>query len=86
MLGRTSSSGVEMAEDGGEDARVLVHDLNNLLGAIMNYAQLVAKEVGRAAAGDVDRPWATVAEDVAQIELAVGRAADVSQRLRERTE
>jgi hypothetical protein len=75
-----------MSDDDREDARELVHDLNNLLGAIMNYAQLVAKEVGRAAAGDVDRPWATVAEDVAQIELAVGRAADVSQRLRERTD
>ena len=54
-----------------------------LLGAIMNYAQLVAKEVNRAAAGELDRPWATVAEDVAQIEQAVARAADVSQRLRE---
>ncbi len=69
--------------DQPDEARELVHDLNNLLGAIMNYAQLVAKEVNRAAAGEVDRPWATVADDVAQIEQAVARAADVSQRLRE---
>jgi signal transduction histidine kinase len=69
--------------DQPDEARELVHDLNNLLGAIMNYAQLVAKEVNRAAAGELDRPWATVAEDVAQIEQAVARAADVSQRLRE---
>jgi hypothetical protein len=60
-----------------------VHDLNNLLGAIMNYAQLVAKEVDRAAAGDVDRPWTVVADDVSQIEIAVARAAEVTQRLRE---
>ncbi len=69
--------------DQPDEARELVHDLNNLLGAIMNYAQLVAKEVNRAAAGELDRPWATVADDVAQIEQAVARAADVSQRLRE---
>jgi hypothetical protein len=72
-----------MADEGTDEARALVHDLNNLLGAIMNYAQLVAKEVDRAAAGDVDRPWTVVADDVSQIEIAVARAAEVTQRLRE---
>ena len=70
-----------MAEDGADDARALVHDLNNLLGTILNFNQLVAREVGRAAAGDVERPWAAVVEDVAQIEEATTRAAAVAQHL-----
>jgi PAS domain S-box-containing protein len=65
----------------GQLAGGVAHDFNNLLGAIMNYAQFVAEEVRAAESGDLDRPWAVVRSDVAQIELAAERAAALTRQL-----
>ncbi|MEQ1787978.1 MAG: hypothetical protein ABL966_13060 [Acidimicrobiales bacterium] len=64
------------------DDRALLHDLNNVLGAIMNYAQLVATELDRAVAGDLARPWDVMRADVAQIETASDRAGEIVRQLR----
>lgn len=64
------------------DDHALLHDLNNVLGAIMNYAQLVATELDRAVAGDLDRPWDVMRADVAQIEAAADRAGAIVRELR----
>ncbi len=63
--------------------RVMVHDLNNQLGAILNFTQLVAKEVARAADGDLARPWDVARDDLDQISQAVQRAIELAREMGE---
>ena len=65
----------------GQLAGGVAHDFNNLLGAIMNYASFVAEEVAEAEAGHLDRRWDVVRGDVAQIEKAAQRAAELTRQL-----
>ena len=51
--------------------RSLTHDLNNLLTQISGYADLLQLEAG----------CETVAEDVAEIQLAVRKAGDLTREL-----
>jgi PAS domain S-box-containing protein len=60
-------------------ARV-AHDVENLLGAIMNYGHVVAEEISAASAGE-PRDWAAVRRDVNQIELAAKRAFALTHQL-----
>jgi two-component system, cell cycle sensor histidine kinase and response regulator CckA len=64
----------------GQLAGGVAHDFNNLLGVILNYAAFVAEELARGTPEDDER-WATVRTDVAQIQQAARRAADLTHQL-----
>jgi PAS domain S-box-containing protein len=62
----------------GELAGGVAHDFNNLLAVISNYAAFVGEEV----AGDVSQvSWRSVRDDIAQIQRAAERAANVTHQL-----
>ncbi len=62
----------------GQLAGGVVHDFNNLLAVITNYAEFVGEEVAKEAA---QADWQAVRHDVNQIRLAAGRAADLTRQL-----
>ena len=62
----------------GQLAGGVAHDFNNLLAVISNYAAFVGEEVAKDAP-QVD--WQSVRHDVRQIELAAGRAAELTHQL-----
>jgi PAS domain S-box-containing protein len=65
-------------ESVGQLAGGVAHDFNNLLAVISNYAAFVGDEVAK------DGPqvdWRSVREDVRQIQLAAGRAAELTHQL-----
>ena len=62
----------------GQLAGGVAHDFNNLLAIISNYAAFVGEEVAKDAS-QVD--LRSVREDVGQIELAAGRAAELTRQL-----
>ena len=64
----------------GQLAGGVAHDFNNLLGVILNYAAFVAEELAQPPASDEER-WATVRDDVAQIQQAARRASDLTHQL-----
>ena len=62
----------------GQLAGGVAHDFNNLLAVISNYAAFVGEEVAK----DGFRiDWQSVREDVRQIQLAAGRAAELTHQL-----
>jgi PAS domain S-box-containing protein len=62
----------------GQLAGGVAHDFNNLLAVISNYAVFVSEEVARDGS-QVD--WQSVREDARQIQLAAGRAAELTHQL-----
>jgi PAS domain S-box-containing protein len=62
----------------GQLAGGVAHDFNNLLAVITSYAEFVGEEVAKDAA---QADWQAVRHDVAQIQLAAGRAADLTRQL-----
>jgi PAS domain S-box-containing protein len=62
----------------GQLAGGVAHDFNNLLAVISNYAAFVGEEVAKDASR-VD--WQSVRHDVRQIQLAAGRAAELTHQL-----
>ncbi len=62
----------------GQLAGGVAHDFNNLLAVISNYAAFVGEEVAKDGS-QVD--WRSVRGDVRQIELAAGRAAELTRQL-----
>jgi PAS domain S-box-containing protein len=62
----------------GQLAGGVAHDFNNLLAVITNYAEFVGEEVAKDAA---QADWQSVRHDVKQIQLAAGRAADLTRQL-----
>jgi PAS domain S-box-containing protein len=62
----------------GQLAGGVAHDFNNLLAVITNYAEFVGEEVAKDAA---QADWQSVRHDVTQIQLAAGRAADLTRQL-----
>ncbi len=62
----------------GQLAGGVAHDFNNLLAVITNYAEFVGEEVAKDAA---QADWRAVRHDVTQIQLAAGRAADLTRQL-----
>jgi PAS domain S-box-containing protein len=65
-------------ESVGQLAGGVAHDFNNLLAVISNYAAFVGDEVAKDGS-QVD--WRSVREDVRQIQLAAGRAAELTHQL-----
>jgi hypothetical protein len=65
----------------GQLAGGVAHDFNNLLGVIINYTSFVGDEIAEAAIADPSRDWAAVGRDVAQIQLASDRAAQLTHQL-----
>jgi two-component system, cell cycle sensor histidine kinase and response regulator CckA len=65
-------------ESVGQLAGGVAHDFNNLLAVISNYAAFVGGEVAKDGS-QVD--WQSVREDVRQIQLAAGRAAELTHQL-----
>jgi PAS domain S-box-containing protein len=65
-------------ESVGQLAGGVAHDFNNLLAVISNYAAFVGDEVAKDGS-EVD--WRSVREDVRQIQLAAGRAAELTHQL-----
>lgn len=68
-------------EELSDIAARIAHDLNNLFGVIGTYATFVHDEVSAAATGDIGRPWASVAADVARIRVATQQAALLTNEL-----
>jgi signal transduction histidine kinase len=64
-----------------EQLEGLVHDFNNMLSVIGNYASFVSEEVTEAAGGDNSRDWAAVQRDLAQIQRAAYRATHLTHQL-----
>ena len=62
----------------GQLAGGVAHDFNNLLAVISNYAAFVGDEVAKDGS-QVD--WQSVREDARQIQLAAGRAAELTHQL-----
>ena len=62
----------DMTEDALDPARVLVHDLRNLLAVIVNYSELIGQEL--------DDPEAIKA-DVLEIRSAAERAIVMTDRI-----
>ena len=62
----------------GQLAGGVAHDFNNLLAVISNYAAFVADEVAK---DDGQADWRSVRADVTQIQLAAGRAAELTHQL-----
>ncbi|GGK26865.1 histidine kinase [Pilimelia terevasa] len=65
----------------GQLAGGVAHDFNNLLGVILNYSDFVTEELSRAIADGGQDRWAAVHRDVAQIQQAAHRAADLTHQL-----
>ena len=65
----------------GQLAGGVAHDFNNLLAVIGNYATFIGEEVGKAASGELNRPWDSVLSDVEQIQQATERAARLTHQL-----
>jgi CheY-like chemotaxis protein len=68
----------ERLESLGQLAGGVAHDLNNLLAVISNYAAFVGEEVAKDGS-QIDRQ--SVREDVRQIQLAAGRATELTDQL-----
>ena len=62
----------------GQLAGGVAHDFNNLLAVISNYAAFVSDEVAK---DGVQVDWQSVREDARQIQLAAGRAAELTHQL-----
>jgi PAS domain S-box-containing protein len=65
----------------GQLAGGVAHDFNNLLSVILNYSLFVRESVTEAQGAHPEEPWETVAGDIAQIERAAHRAAELTSRL-----
>ena len=60
-------------EDIDADVRQLAHDLNNLIGIVVNYAAFVADEL---------EAGSTARQDLEEIQRAAEQATELSRRLR----
>ena len=65
----------------GQLAGGVAHDFNNLLGAIINYASFVGEEIASAANAEPSHDWGGVQRDIAQIQRAADRAAQLTHQL-----
>jgi PAS domain S-box-containing protein len=63
----------------GQLAGGVAHDFNNLLAVILNYASFVNEEL--AEPEEARKDWSAVREDVAQIQRAAERAANLTHQL-----
>jgi hypothetical protein len=71
----------ECMESLGRLAGGVAHDFNNHLGVIGTYVHFVTTEVTRAEAGDLDRPWASIRQDLSEIRETTACATQLSRRL-----
>src|SRR5216683_6028144 len=62
----------------GQLAGGVAHDFNNLLGVISNYAAFAGEEVAKEAP---DERWQAVRDDIAQVQQAAERAAELTHQL-----
>jgi PAS domain S-box-containing protein len=65
----------------GQLAGGVAHDFNNLLAVIMSYATFIGEEVAAAATAAHDGRWDAVSRDVEQVQLAAGRATELTRQL-----
>jgi signal transduction histidine kinase len=65
----------------GQLAGGVAHDFNNLLGVIMNYAAFVREVLANATDGPDATQWESARRDIAQIERASERAAQLVRQL-----
>jgi PAS domain S-box-containing protein len=68
-------------ENLGQLAGGVAHDFNNLLAVILNYAAFVTEELDAATESDCARHCQAARDDVAQIQRAAQRAADLTHQL-----
>ena len=71
----------ERLDSVGQLAGGIAHDFNNILGIIINYAAFVAGELRTLERTTGERRWATMREDVGQIDIAAQRAAGLIRQL-----
>ena len=65
----------------GQLAGGIAHDFNNILGVIINYAAFVAGELRALEKATGEQRWASMCDDVGQIEIAAQRAARLTHQL-----
>jgi PAS domain S-box-containing protein len=65
----------------GEHAASIAHDINNVLGAIMNYAEFVSEDLAEASANGSPTSWDRLECDVRRIRHAAERASTLSRQL-----
>jgi hypothetical protein len=65
----------------GEHAASIAHDVNNVLGAIMNYAEFVSEDLAEASTKGSPADWKRLEQDVLRIRYAADRASSLSRQL-----
>jgi hypothetical protein len=65
----------------GQLAGGVAHDFNNLLGAIVNYTSFVGEKIAEAAAAEPPGDWQEAQHDIAEIQRAAERAAQLTRQL-----
>jgi PAS domain S-box-containing protein len=65
----------------GEHAASIAHDVNNVLGAIMNYAEFVSEDLAHASTKGSPADWNRLEQDVLRIRYATERASSLSRQL-----
>jgi PAS domain S-box-containing protein len=65
----------------GQLAGGVAHDFNNLLAVILNYTTFIGEELDIAAAESGGNRWDAVRQDVEQVQLAAGRATQLTRQL-----
>ncbi|HEY1488079.1 MAG TPA: ATP-binding protein [Micromonosporaceae bacterium] len=65
----------------GEHAASIAHDVNNVLGAIMNYAEFVSEDLADASTEGSPADWNRLEQDVLRIRHAAERASSLSRQL-----
>ncbi|MEY2400347.1 MAG: hypothetical protein QOJ08_458 [Ilumatobacteraceae bacterium] len=65
----------------GQLAGGVAHDFNNLLAVILNYTTFIGEELDIAAAESGGSRWDAVRQDVEQVQLAAGRATQLTRQL-----
>jgi PAS domain S-box-containing protein len=65
----------------GQHAASIAHDVNNVIGAIMNYAEFVSEDLAHAATNASVPDWGRLDRDVQNIRQAAERASALSRQL-----
>jgi len=65
----------------GQLAGGVAHDFNNLLAVILNYTTFITEECNAAVAEPGGERWAAVRDDAEQVQLAAGRAIELTHQL-----
>jgi PAS domain S-box-containing protein len=79
--GLLAATVLEADENAGRLADSFVHDLNNLMGLILNYTVFISEQVTSAAAQPDGDRWEPVRQDVEQVQHAASHAIEITHRL-----